>query len=79
MDHVEEYIDDHVEMHINHDVDDGVRQHLGDNEFDDVEEYQEDGVTANLLATLRNPAGVQQAILISEILNRPRAFREPQS
>lgn len=79
---IKEHVDSHLEPRINAQVqqhiDQHVQAHIGSNQaaassasLDDPD-YQT-GVSIRQL--LKNPGGVRQAILVNEILKRPRAFR----
>lgn len=89
--HVDEYIGQHVAEHIDNDVEeyveativDSVDSHLGKR---DAEMPKPTGgpspstsggnsAAAEVAKLLRDPKGVRNAILISEILSRPRALR----
>lgn len=85
--HVDSFIGQHVKSHIGHqlsdavtmDITDQVRSHLGE------DKNRPSGPTAatthgsaaagDLLLALRSPQGVRQAILISEVLSRPKSLR----
>ncbi len=84
--HVDQYISKHVTQHLDHDVDelvqadivDSVNSHLG------MRGREMPALTGSAQAVppadeivrlLRDPAGIRQAILINEILSRPRALR----
>ena len=84
--HVDEYINQHVAEHIDHDVDeyveativDGVDEHLGERDrempaFTSVK--RQESAAASVASLLKDPVGVRNAILINEILSRPRALR----
>lgn len=85
--HVDSFIGDHVKSHIGHqikesvknDVSDQVRNHLGERSNTDATAAAATAhgsvAAADILAALRNPAGVRQAILMSEILSKPKALR----
>ncbi|MCA9061997.1 MAG: hypothetical protein KDA96_03030 [Planctomycetaceae bacterium] len=79
--HVENYIHKHVQSYLDHDVDesvqaeivDSVQQHLGPRP---TARSVEDAVgVSDIVATLRSPAGMRQALILNEILSRPRALR----
>ena len=85
--HVDSFIGQHVKSHIGNqlsdsvktDINDQVRSHLGE------DKNQPSAPTAatthgsvaagDLLLALRSPQGVRQAILISEVLSKPKALR----
>ena len=85
--HVDEYINKHVSEHIDNDVEEYVEATIIDN----VEEHlgvrteempatttagSESSAAAEAVAAmLRNPEGVRNAILLNEILTRPRTLR----
>ncbi len=84
--HVESYIGDHVRSHINRDVenfvkndiDERVKSHLGSQSSQPVEMSASDTgskAAEDLLKTLKTPAGVRQAMILNEILSKPRALR----
>lgn len=85
--HVESYIGQHVKSHIGqqigdavkNDISDQVRHHLGE----DKNKPSAPGAATthgsvaagDLLSALRSPQGVRQAIMISEVLGRPKSLR----
>lgn len=85
--HVESYIGQHVKSHIGkqigdavqHDISDQVRSHLGDDKNKQAAptatSTHGSAAAGDLLAALRSPQGVRQAILISEVLGKPKALR----
>ncbi|HIE97292.1 MAG TPA: hypothetical protein EYG03_22170 [Planctomycetes bacterium] len=84
--HVDKYISQHVSEHINHDVDeyvdativDSVEDHLGSRslEMPTMATSKKSSAAATSIAKmLRNPQGVRNAIIVNEILSRPRALR----
>ena len=86
--HVSEHMEagritEHVATHLDHDVTEGVQQHLGAFGGDDAERFeiidqrrQQTSATARqIVDLLRDPNGVRQAILISEILSPPKGSR----
>ena len=85
--HVDSYIGQHVKSHIGHqigdavknDISDQVRSHLGEdkNKPTAPSSATTHGSVAagDLLLALRSPQGVKQAILISEVLSKPKALR----
>ena len=86
-DHVTEYISDHVEEHIDSEVDDWVEVDIVENVEDNLGDRREEmpALTRNpvkvtpansILDVLRSPEGVRQAILVNEVLSRPRALRK---
>jgi len=72
--HVEHYIGDHVEEHIDSSVDDSVREHLGAFQAQSVSAARS-ALATNFLKDLRTPDGVRKAVLMQEILQRPRVLR----
>lgn len=74
-----------VDQHLPHLVSQGVTQHLGDFTADDRDTRSD--VTpvvrsraavqdaTGLIASLREPAGMRKAIILQEILAKPRALR----
>lgn len=86
--HVEAYIGQHVKSHIGKqigdavktDISDQVRSHLGDDRNSQsatTSTTHGSSAAAELLRALRSPEGVRQAILISEVLSKPKALRRP--
>ena len=84
--HVDSYIGDHVKTHMGRDVDahvkkeidERVKSHLGSQSSQAVEmtgQPVNEYAASDLLKALKSPEGVRQAILVSEILSRPRALR----
>ena len=85
--HVDAFIGQHVKSHIGHQIDtsvkndisDQVRNHLGEGNKPDTTSATATShgsvAAADLLSALRSPAGVKQAILMSEILSKPKALR----
>jgi hypothetical protein len=63
---VQQHIDQHVQAHI------GSNQAAAVTTSQDDPAYQ---TGASIRQLLKNPGGVRQAILVNEILKRPRAFR----
>jgi hypothetical protein len=85
--HVDSYIGDHVRSHMGRDVDnfvkkdidERVRSHLGSQSSKPVEMSASDTGSAaadDILSVLKTPAGVRHAILVHEILSRPRSLRK---
>lgn len=85
--HVEEFINQHVKSHIGNqieasvksDIRDQVKNHLGEKSSPDTTSASStshgSAAAADLLTALRSPGGVRQAILMSEILSKPKALR----
>ncbi|MEO2016328.1 MAG: hypothetical protein ABGZ53_18365 [Fuerstiella sp.] len=85
--HVDQYIGQHVTEHINHDVDeyvdativDSVEEHLGSRNLEmpstTVGSQESSLAAASIAKMLRSPEGVRNAIIINEILARPRPLR----
>jgi len=85
--HVESFIGQHVQSHIGkqisdavrNDISDQVRSHLGDDKNQQAAPAAAtthgSAAAGDLLAALRSPQGVRQAILISEVLGKPKALR----
>ena len=87
--HVDEYINKHVSEHIDHDVEeyveativDSVEDHLGSR---DIEMPQRPHTTRGsssdaskaVVKLMKDPVGVRNAILVNEILSRPRSLRK---
>lgn len=85
--HVDSFIGDHVRSHMGRDVDkfvkkdidERVRSHLGSQSSKPVEMSARDtgsAAAADILSILKTPAGVRHAILVNEILSRPRSLRK---
>ena len=85
--HVDSYIGDHVRSHMGRDVDNFVKKdidervisHLGSQSSKPVEMSASDTGSAaadDILSVLKTPAGVRHAILVNEILSRPRSLRK---
>ena len=85
--HDDSYIGDHVRSHMGRDVDnfvkkdidERVRSHLGSQSSKPVEMSASDTGSAaadDILSVLKTPAGVRHAILVNEILSRPRSLRK---
>lgn len=81
-DHVDEYINQHVKEHIDHDVDehvqvtivDEVKEHLGPGTPQDAKPVGP-SAAESVRALLKDPQGVRNAILVNEVLSRPRVLR----
>ena len=84
--HVDAYIGDHVKTHMGRDVDahvkkeidERVKSHLGSQSSQAVEmtgQPVNEYAASDLLKALKSPEGVRQAILVSEILARPKVLR----
>lgn len=69
--HLDTEVDDHVRM----DIVDSVNSHLGQFSGEDTGTRPGNPTAARLVASLRSPEGVRQAMLINEILSRPRVLR----
>ncbi len=85
--HVDSYIGKHVETYLDHDVDEyveslvtqSVQRHLGGASDAARPRIASKGSTAGarkVVALLRDPQGVRNAVLINEILSRPRSMRK---
>jgi hypothetical protein len=85
--HVDSFIGDHVRSHmgrdvdnfVKRDIDERVRSHLGSQSSKPVEMSASDTGSAaadDILSVLKTPAGVRHAILVNEILSRPRSLRK---
>ncbi|MBC7967131.1 MAG: hypothetical protein H7Z17_14550 [Fuerstia sp.] len=85
--HVDSFIGQHVKSHIGHqladavktDIGDQVRHHLGEDRNKPTSPTAAtthgSAAAGDLLLALRSPEGVRQAILMSEILTKPKALR----
>lgn len=85
--HVDSFIGDHVRSHmgrdvdnfVKRDIDERVKSHLGSQSSKPVEMSASDtgSVAAEgILSVLKTPAGVRHAILVNEILSRPKSLRK---
>ena len=85
--HVDSFIGDHVRSHMGRDVDnfvkkdidERVKSHLGSQSSKPVEMSASDTGSAaaeDILSVLKTPAGVRHAILVNEILARPKSLRK---
>ncbi len=87
--HVDSFIGQHVKSHIGRqpgdaakkDISDQVRSHLGEDKnkplVPTAATTHGSAAAGDLLLALRSPQGVRQAILISEVLSKPKALRRP--
>lgn len=85
--HVDSFIGQHVKSHIGkqigdavqHNINDQVRSHLGEDKNKQTPPVATtthgSAAAGDLLKALRSPEGVRQAILISEVLGKPKALR----
>jgi hypothetical protein len=85
--HVDKFIGQHVSEHMNHDVGeyvdativDSVEEHLGNRKLEMPTMATSSAKTSSAAAAvakmLRNPEGVRNAIIVNEILSRPRPLR----
>ncbi len=85
--HVDSFIGQHVKSHIGkqiadavqHDINAQVRSHLGEDKNKQAASTAStthgSATAGDLLTALRSPEGVRQAILISEVLGKPKALR----
>ncbi len=85
--HVDSFIGQHVNSHIGkqigdavqRDINDQVRSHLGEDKNKQAPpaatSTHGSAAAGDLLKALRSPEGVRQAILISEVLGKPKALR----
>lgn len=83
--HVESYIIDHVRQHLDSQVDDSVRrnitqhvqQHLGTGLSADAEQSTAPQSVQDIRGMLHNLNDVRKAVLLNEILTRPRCLTRP--
>lgn len=85
-DHMQERVRQEADQHLPHAVDQTVSQHLGDFTADDHDPRQtvkpvvrsraDIPDPTGLIAQLHQPAGMRKAIVLQEILSRPRALRK---
>jgi hypothetical protein len=79
--HLNQYLDSsrmsqRVQADLGSGVERAVHQHLGKTETRGLEENEAPAVAGvPILSLLRNPAGVRTAILVNEILERPKCLR----
>lgn len=85
--HVDSYIGQHVKSHIGqqlnesvkHDIADQVRSHLGEDKnkpsAPSAATTHGSAAAGSLLLALRSPEGVRQAILMNEVLSKPKSLR----
>ena len=85
--HVDSFIGQHVKSHIGNqlsdsvktDINDQVRSHLGEDKnrptAPTAATTHGSAAAGDLLLALRSPQGVRQAILLSEVLSKPKALR----
>jgi hypothetical protein len=83
--HVESYITDHVRTHLDSTVDDSVKKHINQHVQAHIgSEISADATgadgpdaqtTAGIRKLLRDPGGIRNAMLVNEILSRPRTLR----
>lgn len=85
--HVNEYISQHVDEYIDHDVEEYVEATIVESVEENLGDRSEEmppltgrrparSAAADVAGLLRNPEGVRNAILVNEILSRPRALRK---
>lgn len=85
--HVDAYIGQHVATHmarnvegqVRKDIDENVRRHLGTGSLTGVaaEPPKQEAISAASIAeALRQPEGMRQALLMGEILSRPKSLRK---
>ncbi|GDX90174.1 hypothetical protein LBMAG46_01780 [Planctomycetia bacterium] len=81
--HVETAINAHVRQHVGSGISESVRHDIGEHVeaafgrdiAGEAKKVSQAGGAASIRQILKSPRGVQQAMLVSEILNRPRIFR----
>ncbi len=81
--HVEQAISAHVRQHVGSAISESVRRDIGEHVESTFGQDAAGGAAmagqtggaAGIRRILKSPGGVQQAMLVSEILNRPRIFR----
>lgn len=81
--HVEQAISAHVRQHVGSAISESVRRDIGEHvestfgrdAVGGAAVAGQTGGAAGIRRILKSPGGVQQAMLVSEILNRPRIFR----
>lgn len=75
--HVDEYIDDDVEEYVEATIIDPVRSEMGKRQGPALVTKRKQNKTAQeVVAFLRAPNGVRNAILVNEVLNRPKVLRK---
>jgi hypothetical protein len=80
---VETAINAHVRQHVGSAISESVRRDIGEHveaafgrdAAGVAERVSQAGGVESIRQILKSPRGVQQAMLVSEILNRPRIFR----
>jgi hypothetical protein len=76
--HVNSYMEPRINAQVQQHIDQHVQAHIGSNQAAAVTTSHDDPAYqtgASIRQLLKNPGGVRQAILVNEILKRPRAFR----
>ena len=71
-------VEEHVQQHLDHDVNESVTQHLGTRFQTPETQRRVDRLpqrTHAIVELLHNPTGLQQAILLSEVLSPPKGLR----
>ncbi|MCA9060387.1 MAG: hypothetical protein KDA85_17880, partial [Planctomycetaceae bacterium] len=75
--HVDSYLDHDVDESVEVEVVSSVEQHLGKRPESRSADTGNDGspMLADVVAALRSPAGARQALILNEVLAKPRALR----
>ncbi len=73
-DHVREHMDSHIDTAVRKHIDQHVQQHIGTGLSADSEESTLPQSVGEIRRLLQSPDGARKAILINEILTRPRSL-----
>lgn len=73
--HVAEYVDNDIEEYVEATIVDSVEEHLGDRPTRVPDKPAGSKAAQEVIQLLRDPKGVRNAILVNEILTKPRALR----
>ena len=78
--HVDEYVDSQVDDFVDVDIAQSVESHLGDRRSEMPRKTEvadsPDSPAVHFRKLLQNPKGVRQAILLNEVMSRPRVLRK---
>ena len=73
-DHVREHMDSHIDASVTQHIDQHVKRHIGTGLSADAEESTLPQSVSEIRSLLQSPDGVRKAMLINEILTRPRSL-----
>lgn len=73
-DHVREHMDSHIDASVTQHIDQHVKRHIGTGLSADSEESTLPQSVSEIRSLLQSPDGVRKAMLINEILTRPRSL-----